>query len=60
MLTNLKIDEIIAKADQEPDFLGIFGVTEDAINDWRIATEDRIRKLTSSAAAEISARKASV
>ena len=47
MLSDLKIDSIIAQADKEPDFLGIFGDTEDSINDWRIAMEIRIDELSS-------------
>ena len=48
MWTKLKINEIL------------FGATEYDTNDWRNLTEDRIIKLTSWAAAEISARRASV
>ena len=46
LLANLKIYEIIAKADKEPGLLGIFGVTEDTINDWRNATKDRMGNRT--------------
>ena len=60
MLTSQKVDDIIAKADFEPDFFTIFGATEDDINDWRLLTEDRIYALQWKAAMEIHARKASV
>merc|ERR1712030_90428 len=30
MLSDLRIDSIIAQADKEPDFLGLFGDTEDS------------------------------
>ena len=60
MLVKQKVDQIISKAEEEPDFYSIFGATEDEINDWRNQTEDRIDSLLDKASQEISARKASV
>ena len=39
MLTKMDIGRIISMADTEPDFLEIFGETEDQIDYWRHETE---------------------
>ena len=58
MLERQNINNIITKADEEPDFLAIFGETEDSVNDWRNATEMRLQELEFRAFKEVSDRKA--
>ena len=41
----MDIKHIFSIADNEPDFLEIFGETEDQIDDWRHGTEARIYDL---------------
>ena len=57
-LTKMNIKHIISVADHEPDFLEIFGETEDQIDDWRHETEGRIDDLMIRASKEVSERKA--
>merc|ERR1711955_73066 len=45
MLTKVYIRKIISYADTEPDFLEIFGETENQVDDWRHQTEARIEDL---------------
>merc|ERR1712240_296693 len=59
MLKNLNIDEIIGIADTEPDFLEIFGETEDQVSDWSITTKFKIQDLLIRAYDEVADRKAS-
>ena len=58
MLNKINIDRIISIADHKPNFLDMLGETEDQVNDWRHATEDRITDLLIKASKEISERKA--
>ena len=58
MLNKMDVKHIISFADQEPDFLGIFGETEDQIDDWRHKTEARIDDLMIRASREVSERNA--
>ena len=58
MLNQINVDHIISIADHKPNFLDMFGETEDQVNDWRHATEDRITDLLIKASKEISERKA--
>ena len=58
MLTKVDIRKIISYADTEPDFLEIFGETEDQVDDWRHQTEARIEDLIIRASREVSERKA--
>ena len=58
MLTKVDISNIISYADTEPDFLDIFGETEDQVDDWRHQTEARIEDLIIRASMEVSERKA--
>ena len=59
MLQDLSINEIIGLADTEPDFLEIFGETEDQVSDWSNTTKYRIQDLMIRAYDEVSDRKAS-
>ena len=59
MLKDLNINEIIGLADTEPDFLEIFGETEDQVSDWSITTKYRIQDLLIRAYDEVADRKAS-
>ena len=59
MLKDLNINEIISLADTEPDFLEIFGETEDQVCDWSNTTKYRIQDLMIRAYDEVSDRKAS-
>ena len=45
MLKDLNINEIIGLADTEPDFLEIFGETEDQVSHWSNTTKYRIQDL---------------
>ena len=54
----MDIKHIISLADQEPDFLDIFGETEDQVDNWRHETEARIDDLMIRASREVSERKA--
>ena len=54
----MDIKHIISIADTEPDFLEIFGETEEQIDDWRHETEARIDDLMIRASREVSERKA--
>ena len=54
----MNIKHIISIADHEPDFLEIFGETEDQIDDWRHKTEDWIDDLIIRASKEKSKIKA--
>ena len=58
MLKDMDIKNIISIADTEPDFMSIFGKTEDQIDDWRHATKFRIEDLMIRASKEVSDRKA--
>ena len=58
MLKELDLPGIIALADTEPDFMEIFGETEDQVNDWYIDAKFRTEDLTFRAAKEVSERKA--
>ena len=59
MLKDLNINKIIGLADTEPDFLEIFGETEDQVSDWSITTKYRIQDLLIRAYNEVADRKAS-
>ena len=59
MLKDLNITEIIGLADTEPDFIEIFGETEDQVSDWSNTTKYRIQDLMIRAYEEVSDRKAS-
>ena len=59
MLKDLNINEIIGLADTEPDFIEIFGETEDQVSDWSNTTKYRIQDLMIRAYEEVSDRKAS-
>ena len=59
MLKDLNINEIISLADSKPDFLEIFGETEDQVSDWSITTKYRIQDLLIRAYDEVADRKAS-
>ena len=54
----MNMKHIISIADHDPDFLEIFGETEDQIDDWRHEMDDRIDDLMIRASKEISKRKA--
>ena len=58
MLNKMDIRRLISFADNEPDFLEIFGETEDQIDDWRNETEAWIEDLMIRASREVSERKA--
>ena len=58
MLNKMDIRRLISFADNEPDFLEIFGETEDQINDWRNEIEAHIEDLMIRASREVSERKA--
>ena len=58
MLNKMDIRHLISFADNEPDFLEIFGETEDQIDDWRNETEACIEDLMIRASREVSERKA--
>merc|ERR1712082_169588 len=58
MLNKMDIRCLISFADNEPDFLDIFGETEDQMNDWRDEIEARIKDLMIRASREVSERKA--
>ena len=58
MLRDLDIPGIIKLANTEPDFLKIFGETEDQVNDWSEDARFRIQDLTLRAAKEVCNRKA--
>ena len=60
MLKDLNINEIIGLADTEPNFLEIFGETEDQVSDWSNTTKYRIQDLMIRAYDEVSDRKASI
>jgi len=53
----MDIRRLISFADNEPDFLEIFGETEDQIDDWRTNTEAQIEDLMIRASREVSERK---
>ena len=59
MLKDLNINEIIGLADTEPDFLEIFGETEDQVSDWSMATKFKIQDMLIRAYKEVADRKAS-
>merc|ERR1712082_427826 len=58
LLNKMDIRHLISYADTEPDFLEIFGETEDQMNDWRDSVEARIEDLIIRASREVSERKA--
>ena len=58
MLIKINVNRIISIANHESNFLDMFGETEDQVNDWRHATEDRITDLLIKASKDISERKA--
>ena len=58
MLRDLDIPGITELANTEPDFLEIFGETEDQVNDWSEDARFRIQDLTLRAAKEVCDRKA--
>ena len=57
MLNKINIDHISSIPDHEPNFLDMFGETEDQVNDWRYAIKDIITDLLIKASKEISERK---
>merc|ERR1712240_781439 len=59
MLKDLNIIEIICLSDTEPDFLEIFGETEDQVSDWSITTKFKIQDMLIRAYNEVADRKAS-
>ena len=58
ILKDLDLTGIISLADTEPEFLEIFGETEDQVSDWNHATKFRIQDLMIRAFKEVSDRKA--
>ena len=58
MLKELDVPGIIDLAVTEPDFLEIFGETEDAINDWSEEIRNKVQDFSLRAATEVSERKA--
>ena len=58
LLNKMNIRHLTAYADTEPDFLEIFGETEDQMNDWKDEIEARIEDLIIRASREVSERKA--
>ena len=59
MLNDLNITKIVGLADTEPNFIEIFGETEDQVSDWSNTTKYRIQDLMIRAYEEVSDRKAS-
>ena len=60
MLKDLDITGIISLADSEPDFIKVFGETEDQVSDWGHKAKYRIQDLMIRAYKEVSDRKASM
>ena len=58
LLKELNVPGIIDLAATEPDFLEIFGETEDAVNDWSEEIWNKVQDFSLRAAAEVSERKA--
>ena len=58
MLKELDVPGIIDLAVTEPDFLEIFGETEDTINDWSEEIRNKVQDFSLRAATEVSERKA--
>ena len=58
MLKDLDLPSIISLADTEPNFIEVFGETEDQVNDWVEEAKDRIQDLMIRASKEVSDRKA--
>ena len=59
MLKDLDIVGIISLADTEPNFIKVFGETEDQVSDWSHTAKYRIHDLMIRAYKEVSDRKAS-
>ena len=59
MLKDLDITGIISLADTEPDFIEVFGETEDQVSYWSHEAKYRIQDLMIRAYKEVSDRKAS-
>ena len=57
MMNQLDLPSIISLADTEPDFIEIFGETEDQVNDWKEEARDRIQDLVIRPSKEVSDRK---
>ena len=60
MLKDLDITGIISLADSEPNFIKVFGETEDQVSDWGNEAMNRIQDLMIRAYKEVSDRKASM
>ena len=60
MLDKIDVKNIISLTDSKLDILGIFGETEDQIDDWRHTTKVRINDLMIRASKEVSDRKAEI
>merc|ERR1712121_629281 len=58
LLNKMDFRHLTAYADTEPDFLEIFGETEDQMNDWKDEIEAHIEDLIIRASREVSERKA--
>ena len=59
MLKDLNINEIIGFADTEPEFLEIFGETEDQVSDWSKETKFKIQDMLIRAYKKVADRKES-
>ena len=57
MLKDLDIIGIISLADTEPNFIEVFGETEDQVSDWSHTAKYRIQDLMIRAYKEVSDRK---
>ena len=58
MLRELDVPGIIDLTATEPEFLEIFGETEDAVNDWSEEIRNKVQDFSLRAATEVSERKA--
>ena len=58
MLKDLDLTGIVSLADTEPDFIEVFGETEDQVSDWGHEAKFRIQDLMIRASKEVSDRKA--
>ena len=54
MLNEMDLKHVISLSDTEPEFIEIFGETEDEINEWHHATKIRIEDLIIRASKEVS------
>ena len=59
MFKDMNITKIIGLADTEPDFIEVFGETEDQVSDWSHTAKYKIQDLMIRAYKEVSDRKAS-